>query len=112
MTIYCSQCCFSTDSARAFCACFSFPDCPTLHRCRARQRWAARNDIAARVAEGFGALPVPATAAVLLIVVAAVVPQLGAATQAALSVLPGEARAIAAESALNKFNWQRHEKRA
>jgi len=52
------------------------------------QRWAARNDIGARVAEGLSGLPVPATAAVLFIIVAAVVPQLGAATQAALSVLP------------------------
>ncbi len=52
------------------------------------QAWAARSKTGARVAAGLGLLPVPATALVLLIVVAAVVPQLGAAIEAALRVLP------------------------
>ena len=52
------------------------------------QRWAARSNTGARIADTLGALPVPATAGVLFIVVAAVVPQLGAATQAAIRVLP------------------------
>lgn len=52
------------------------------------QVWAARSKAATRVAAGLGLLPVPATALVLFIVVAAVVPQLGAAIEAALRVLP------------------------
>ena len=52
------------------------------------QVWAARSKAGARVAAGLGLLPVPATALVLFIVVAAVVPQLGAAIEAALRVLP------------------------
>lgn len=52
------------------------------------QAWAARSRGGARVAAGLGLLPVPATALVLFIVVAAVVPQLGAASQAALRVVP------------------------
>ncbi|WP_297835306.1 arsenic resistance protein [Thermomonas sp.] len=52
------------------------------------QIWAARSKVGARVAAGLGLLPVPATALVLFIVVAAVVPQLGAAIEAALRVVP------------------------
>jgi len=52
------------------------------------QVWAARSKAGARVTAGLGLLPVPATALVLFIVVAAVVPQLGAASQAALRVAP------------------------
>lgn len=52
------------------------------------QAAAARNPSARRLADALGLLPVPATALVLLIVVAAVLPQLGAAAKAALAVLP------------------------
>lgn len=52
------------------------------------QYWAARNNAAARLSTIFGVLPVPATAIVLFIVVAAVVPQLGPAIDKALSVVP------------------------
>lgn len=52
------------------------------------QVWAARSKSGARVAASLGLLPVPATALVLLIVVAAVMPQLGAAIEAALRVVP------------------------
>lgn len=49
---------------------------------------AARNAVASRVAGRGGALAVPATALVLLIVVAAVTPQLGLALPAAAAALP------------------------
>lgn len=52
------------------------------------QLWAARSEAGQRVAAGLALLPVPATALVLFIVVAAVVPQLGAAIEAALRVVP------------------------
>lgn len=52
------------------------------------QFWAARSAAATRVASMLGLLPVPATALVLLIVVAAVLPQLGPATGAALRAVP------------------------
>jgi ACR3 family arsenite efflux pump ArsB len=52
------------------------------------QLWAAQSSAGARIAAGLGLLPVPATALVLFIVVAAVVPQLGAAIDAALRVVP------------------------
>lgn len=52
------------------------------------QAWAVRSKTGARIAAGLGLLPVPATALVLSIVVAAVVPQLGAAIEAALLVVP------------------------
>lgn len=52
------------------------------------QLWAARSKSAAHLATGLGLLPVPATAVVLFIVVAAVVPQLGAAVDAAIRVFP------------------------
>lgn len=52
------------------------------------QLWAARSHAGARAAAALGLLPVPATALVLLIVIAAVLPRLGAAIPAALSVLP------------------------
>ncbi len=52
------------------------------------QAWAARSRAGARAAAGLGLLPVPATALVLFVVVAAVVPQLGAAFDAALRVIP------------------------
>lgn len=52
------------------------------------QYWAARNAAAARLSSIFGLLPVPATAIVLFIVVAAVVPQLAPAIGKALSVVP------------------------
>lgn len=52
------------------------------------QLWAARSSAGARLMSGLGLLPVPATALVLFIVVAAVVPQLGAAAGAALQVIP------------------------
>lgn len=49
---------------------------------------AARNPSAARAGALLGLLPVPATALVLLVVVASVVPQLGQARAAAFGVLP------------------------
>jgi len=52
------------------------------------QLWAARRQAGALVAAALGLLPVPATALVLFIVVAAVLPQLGTATGAALRVVP------------------------
>lgn len=52
------------------------------------QLWAGRSQTGAQAAAVLGLLPVPATALVLLIVVAAVLPQLGAAIPAALRVLP------------------------
>lgn len=52
------------------------------------QYWATRNIAAARLSTIFGVLPVPATAIVLFIVVASVVPQLGPAIDKALSVVP------------------------
>lgn len=52
------------------------------------QAWAQRSLAGARVADGLGVLPVPATALVLLVVLAAVVPQLNAALAAARGVLP------------------------
>lgn len=52
------------------------------------QLWAARSAAGQRVAAGLGLLPVPATALVLFIVVAAMVPQLGAAIEVALQVIP------------------------
>lgn len=50
--------------------------------------WADRSSAGARAAEILGVLPVPATAAVLFIVIAAVVPQLGPALTAAIGVAP------------------------
>jgi ACR3 family arsenite transporter len=52
------------------------------------QLWAARSRAGGRAAAALGLLPVPATALVLFIVIAAVLPQLGAAIPAALRVLP------------------------
>lgn len=52
------------------------------------QLWAARSRSGARANESLGLLPVPATALVLFVVVASVVPQLGQARDAALGVLP------------------------
>lgn len=52
------------------------------------QLWATRTKAGARVASVLGLLPVPATALVLFVVIAAVVPQLGPATSAALRVIP------------------------
>jgi ACR3 family arsenite efflux pump ArsB len=52
------------------------------------QAWAGRHAAGRRVAGRLGLLPVPATAAVLFVVVASVVPQLGQATQAVWAVAP------------------------
>lgn len=52
------------------------------------QVFAARSQMGAKISAVLGLLPVPATAVVLFIVVAAVVPQLGLAADAALSVIP------------------------
>lgn len=52
------------------------------------QWWTARSGVGARIYAGLGWLPVPATALVLFVVVAAVVPQLEVASHAALRVLP------------------------
>lgn len=52
------------------------------------QLWAARSAAGARVSEALGLLPVPATALVLFIVIAAVVPQLGPALTTVLAVAP------------------------
>lgn len=52
------------------------------------QLWARRSAAGGRASAALGLLPVPATALVLLIVIAAVVPQLGQAIGAALRVTP------------------------
>ena len=52
------------------------------------QFWAARDAAGARASMVLGLLPVPSTALVLLVVVAAVLPQLGPALDDALQVLP------------------------
>ncbi|MBS0253323.1 MAG: bile acid:sodium symporter [Proteobacteria bacterium] len=52
------------------------------------QYWAARNSAAGRLSSILGLLPVPATAIVLFVVVAAVVPELRPAIDKALSVVP------------------------
>jgi len=49
---------------------------------------ATRNSAVGRVREGLGVMPVPATALVLFLVFAAVVPQLGLAVDGALRVVP------------------------
>lgn len=54
----------------------------------ALQLWAGRSPAGARASTVLGLLPVPATALVLFIVVAAVLPQLGQARDAALQVAP------------------------
>ncbi|KSV73582.1 MULTISPECIES: arsenic resistance protein [Sinorhizobium/Ensifer group] len=52
------------------------------------QLWAGRSVVGARTSSALGLLPVPATAVVLFVVVAAMVPQLGPALDDALRVLP------------------------
>jgi Arsenite efflux pump ACR3 and related permeases len=52
------------------------------------QLWAGRSSAGARAIEILGILPVPATAAVLFVVIAAVVPQLGPALTAVIGVMP------------------------
>ncbi len=52
------------------------------------QWWAARTRTGAQAATVLGVLPVPATALVLFVVVASVLPQLGQARAAALTVMP------------------------
>lgn len=52
------------------------------------QLWASRSTAGNRIASGLGLMPVPATAVVLFIVVAAVLPQLDAAQDAAVSAIP------------------------
>ncbi|WBU64716.1 arsenic resistance protein [Paracoccus aerodenitrificans] len=52
------------------------------------QLWAARHTTGQRVSDVLGLLPVPATAVVLFLVVAATVPVLGAASPRAMSALP------------------------
>lgn len=54
----------------------------------ALQSWAGRSQAGARASTALGLLPVPATALVLFIVVASVLPQLGQARDAALGVVP------------------------
>lgn len=52
------------------------------------QLWARQSPAGEQITASLGLLPVPATALVLFVVIAAVVPQLGAATPSALHVLP------------------------
>lgn len=52
------------------------------------QLWSGRSSVGKRVASVLGLLPVPATALVLFVVIAAVVPQLGPALEDALRVVP------------------------
>ncbi len=52
------------------------------------QRWAARDPVGAAVAGWLGLLPVPATALVLALIIAFVVPRLGLATGAVRQALP------------------------
>lgn len=52
------------------------------------QIWAGRNRTGEKIGAALGLLPVPATALVLFVVIAAVVPQLGPAIDGALRVVP------------------------
>lgn len=52
------------------------------------QKWVADRPSLTRITAGLRLLPVPATALVLFVVVAGVVPRLGAATQSVLRVIP------------------------
>jgi len=52
------------------------------------QLWAAKNTLGARASAGLGLLSVPATALVPVVVVAAVLPQVGPAIGSALNVVP------------------------
>ena len=52
------------------------------------QKWLAAKTPRARIGEGLALLPVPATALVLFVVVAAVAPRLGSATSSVLHVIP------------------------
>ncbi len=52
------------------------------------QAWMSRSRTIARIATALGMLPVPTTALVLFVVVASVLPQVGAAAESALRVLP------------------------
>ncbi|WP_397475183.1 arsenic resistance protein [Pusillimonas sp.] len=52
------------------------------------QKWAGAKASRAGLAQGLGLLPVPATALVLFVVVAAVVPRLGSAMSSVLPVIP------------------------
>jgi len=52
------------------------------------QLWAGRSPAGQRMATGLGLLPVPATALVLFVVIASVLPQLGPALDDALRVVP------------------------
>lgn len=54
----------------------------------ATQLWASRTATGRRASSALGLLPVPATALVLFIVVAAVLPQLGSATGSAVAAVP------------------------
>ena len=54
----------------------------------ATQIWAGRSALGAQASSALGLFPVPATALVLFVVIATVVPQLGPAVGAALSVVP------------------------
>lgn len=52
------------------------------------QFWASRSSVGSRTSDAFGLLPVPSTALVLFLVVAATAPLLGSAVGSALAVLP------------------------
>lgn len=52
------------------------------------QSWAARTSVGERISNALGLLPVPATALVLFIVIAALIPQLETAIDATLKVIP------------------------
>lgn len=52
------------------------------------QFWSSRNSVGSRIADVLGLLPVPSTALVLFLVVAAMMPLLGSAVDHALAVLP------------------------
>lgn len=66
----------------------------------ATQLWAARSPRGASASAWLGLLPVPATALVLFVVIASVLPQLGPATHAAWSVVPVYAAFAVAAPAL------------
>lgn len=66
----------------------------------ATQLWAARSRRGASASAWLGLLPVPATALVLFVVIASVLPQLGPATHAAWSVVPVYAAFAVAAPAL------------
>jgi ACR3 family arsenite efflux pump ArsB len=86
--------------ARPFVHAFVWLIAVPLALAAATQLWAARSPRGASASAWLGLLPVPATALVLFVVIASVLPQLGPATHAAWSVVPVYAAFAVAAPAL------------